>query len=67
MRKMLQHAQQTYDADKSLFNFLINKAKAMGFEENAKQFAFAAHNALLQADLKGFIPGRPVYERNLRS
>ena len=61
-REFLQSAQATAKDSQQLFDFLINKANKMGLEDKAKRFAYAAHTALLNADLKGFVPGRPVWE-----
>ena len=52
--KFLRAAQENAQDSKQLFDFLINKAKQMGLDDKVKQFAYAAHSALLNADLKGF-------------
>lgn len=50
----LKSAQVNSKDSNQLFVFLINKAKEMGLGDKARQFAYAAHTALSNADLKQF-------------
>lgn len=53
-RDILVSAQGDAKVSERLFQFLINKAKHMGFGDKSRQFAISAHNALINADILAF-------------
>lgn len=62
---ILKAAQRDAKYSDKLYKFLINKATQFGFQDRVKQFAMAAHNALLNADLHAFSMDRKLKHQKM--